>query len=133
VLSGATWVADAGRVASACGLPAAPVVESFAAIDAAVAPGLIRRLEAVRRSSRWAAWQSRALIDDLVAWRSRAVTAALSEPFRPVDVVEAVAAWVARNHRALGRVDRLIASLDPERPDVLSVAALVVRALAATA
>jgi glutamate dehydrogenase len=133
VLSGATWVADVGRVASACGLPSGSVVEAFAAIDAEVAPGLIRRLEAVRPSSRWAAWQARALIDDLVAWRSRAVTAALGEPSRPEDVVEAVAAWVARNHRAIGRVDRLIDSLDPERPDVLSVAALVVRALAATA
>jgi glutamate dehydrogenase len=133
VLSGATWVADAGRVAAACGLPTGPVVEAFAAIDAAVAPGLIRRLEAVRLSSRWAAWQARALIDDLVSWRSRAVAAALGDPSRPADTVEAVAAWVAQHRRDLDRVDRLIASLDPERPDVLSVAALLVRALTATA
>jgi glutamate dehydrogenase len=133
VLSGATWMADAGRVAAACGLPIGPVVEAFAAIDAAMAPGLIRRLEAVRLSSRWAAWQARALIDDLVAWRSRALDAALGDPSRPADVVEAVAAWVAHHRRDLDRVDRLITSLDPARPDVLSVAALLVRALAATA
>jgi glutamate dehydrogenase len=136
----ATYVADATAVARRVGLTVPEVIEAFVAIDAAVAPDLIKRLEAVRPRSRWAAWQTRALIDDLVAWRPRAVTDALrmarvqgSPPGTEFDPRAAVAAWVAEHQGELTRVDRMVRALDPEREDVLSVAALLARALAATA
>jgi glutamate dehydrogenase len=171
-LDGATYVADAAAVARGAGMPVAAVLEAFAAMDRAVAPGLIRKLETVRPRSRWSAWQARALIDDLIAWRPRAVAAALAAVTTSaantsavaaserdaqvavsgatagaadagggvsgaspgaVDLAAAVAAWVAGHADALARVDELIGSLDPDRDDVLSVAALLVRALIATA
>jgi glutamate dehydrogenase len=138
-LDGATYVADAAGVARGAGLPLAAVLDAFVATDRAVAPGLIRQLEAVRPRSRWSAWQARALIDDLVAWRPRAVAAALAATtaagadVSAADVSGAVAAWVASHAESFARVDHLIESLDPERDDVLSVAALLVRALVATA
>jgi NAD-specific glutamate dehydrogenase len=138
-LDRATYVADAAAVAGRVGLSVPQVIEAFVALDTAVAPELIKRLEAVRPRSRWSAWQARALIDDLVAWRPRAVTDALTSRSaggpapRGVDPLAAVAAWVAAHRAELSRVDELVSALDPEHEDVLSVAALLARALAATA
>ena len=159
-LDRAAYVADVSVVAERVGLAVTTVMEAFVAMDDAVAPDLIRRLEAVRPRSRWSAWQERALIDDLVAWRPRAVTAALNAARVPpptpapadaapadaeaapadvdptpadVDPRAAVAAWVAGHQAHLSRVDELARALDPEREDVLSVAGLLARVLAITA
>jgi glutamate dehydrogenase len=124
-------VGEAGPVAQASGHP---VTEAAVALDLVgkaagldrLAEGIKGALTAVPAPSRLTAWQGRALLDDLSAWRRAAATAALAYPGSPG---EAVAAWEAAHQVELGRAALLLDRAAPAGVDPLAVAALVLRRL----
>jgi hypothetical protein len=99
----------------------------------AKAAGLDRLVEGINRAlnvdpapSRLTAWQGRALLDDVSAWRRAATTAALANP---LPAMEAVSSWEAAHQAELGRAALLLSSGVPATADPLAVAALVLRRL----
>jgi glutamate dehydrogenase len=124
-------VGDAGAVARHSGRP---VSDATVALDAvAKVAGLGQLEEAVVRAlstspppSRLTAWQGRALLDDVRAWRVAAATNALAAPLPPEEAVEQ---WEAHHRPEIGRAAQLLATLGPTSPDPLAVTALTLRRL----
>ena len=124
-------VGDAGTVARQSGRP---IGDATVALDAiARVAGLGQLEEAVERAlfttpppSRLTAWQGRALLDDIRAWRVAAATKALAAPVPPEEAVEQ---WEARHRPEVGRAAQLLATLSPTTSDPLAVTALTLRRL----
>jgi glutamate dehydrogenase len=129
-------VADAQVVAATVGMDPPDVLEGLAALDAGAGYG---RLAGVLRRAdvpgRWAAWQRRALLDDVAAWRASAVAGALGSGAPPA---AAVAGWLAERRSGLDGLGQLLERLDSvERGDTgerravdtLALASMAVRRL----
>jgi glutamate dehydrogenase len=124
-------VGEAGLVARLSGRPisdaatALDLVGRAAGLDR-LAEGIESALAVVPAPSRLTAWQGRALLDDLRAWRRAAATTALANPGPPV---EAVSVWEAAHQSDLTRAGLLLSSVTPVDADPLALAALVLRRL----
>jgi glutamate dehydrogenase len=125
----AARLGDASEVSTAVGRPLREVLEALGEIDRAW--GIDRLTSAIYRApatGRWAAWQARALLDDVSVWRRAAVQRALSgDPAAPVE--KAVAVWLESSGAPRDATAALLAQLDPGRGDALTLAALVLRCL----
>jgi glutamate dehydrogenase len=131
VVAAGAEVGEAGPVAQASGrsvseaAAAVDIIDKAAGLDR-LAEGIKGALMAVPAPSRLTAWQGRALLDDLRAWRRAAAIAALAYPGSPA---EAVAAWEAAHQPELARAAVLLNRAGPAGVDPLAVAALVLRRL----
>ncbi len=130
----ATDVADAQSVAESTGVPPTAALAGFAALDAAVAGRLLEVLGELEVPGRWAAWQLRALVDEVCRWRVEALVTAVGSPGRagaagpvvsapagevtpagaagaatsPEAVRAAAEEWLAPRRSALGGLDDLL-------------------------
>jgi glutamate dehydrogenase len=123
-------VGEVAPVVRATGWPAEEVVPVIEGVEAT--SGLDRLHAAVQTApppSRWAAWQSRLLLDDTSALVCGSAVEAIGLVGPDRSPERALARWQDRRREAIRRALALIAQLDPARPDVLSVAALAVKAL----
>ena len=120
---------DASEISREVKVPLGDVVETLAGIDRA--SGVDRLEELIFRIplvGRWPSWQARALLDDIAAWRRVAVHEALASTPR-LKPQDAVAAWEKPRSAILSRTGGLLAQLDPEGTDALTLASLIVRNL----
>jgi glutamate dehydrogenase len=131
-------VAEVGPVASATGRPVGEVVEALALVGEAA--GLDRLIVDIRIAaaappppSRLTLWQARALLDDIASWRMSATISALGAAGETggsgPSPAAAVADWVEAHSFQLERASKLLAALDRDSPEPLTVAALVLRRL----
>jgi NAD-specific glutamate dehydrogenase len=125
-------VGEAGPVARRTGRSITDAAAAVALVGRAA--GVDHLVEAVGRAlavvpapSRLTAWQGRALLDDLHAWRRAAAISALTE--NPGPPAEAVAAWEAAHQAELTRANLLLNASRPASTDPLAVTALVLRRL----
>jgi glutamate dehydrogenase len=110
-------VADAQLVSESTGATPVAALAGLAAVDANGGARLLDVLRRVEAPGRWAAWQRRALLDDVARWRAHAVAAALrpgdgADATSPASVVAAVEAWLAPRRSVLGGVDGLLDRLE---------------------
>jgi glutamate dehydrogenase len=124
-------VGEAGPVARQADRPisdaavALDLVGKAAGLDRLV-EGITGALAVVPAPSRLTAWQGRALLDDLRAWRRAAAAAALAIPGPPG---EAVSMWEGAHQPELTRAGLLLSSATSMGADPLALAALVLRRL----
>jgi glutamate dehydrogenase len=126
--------ADVGEAGPVARLADRPIGDAAAVLDlVGKAAGLDKLVEGIEGAlvdvpapSRLTAWQGRALLDDLRAWRRAAAVAALANPGPPG---EAVSTWEAAHQSELTRAGLLLRSATPVGADPLALAALVLRRL----
>jgi hypothetical protein len=124
-------VGEAGPVARQADRP---ISDAAVALDlVGKAAGLDRLVEGIKGAlavvpapSRLTAWQGRALLDDLRAWRRAAAAAALAIPGPPG---EGVSMWEGAHQPELTRAGLLLSSATSMGADPLALAALVLRRL----
>jgi glutamate dehydrogenase len=127
-------VAEVAEVSRVLGRPIDQIVDALLAVDSTLGlTALEGRLDTIRPAGRWERWHLDSLRDDLQRLRRQAVIKAVG-PVSGDDVSasmsEMVGHWVASRSRGLARLDRLARQVDGRVPEVLSLAALAIKALA---